>query len=61
MWTWECYEHEQLNYMHMSVPEDSYQYYNALMSSVVSYEWLTYIAIQSAICRSHLKVSINTK
>ena len=26
MWTWECYEHEQLDNMHMSVPEHSYQY-----------------------------------
>ena len=48
-------EHEQLSNTHMRVPEHSYQYDNAFMSSVVTYD------IQSAVSVSHLKVSIKTK
>ena len=36
--TWECYEHEQLDNTHISVPEHSYQYDDTFMGSIVPYE-----------------------
>ena len=58
---WEHYEHEQLDNMHISVPEHRYQYDDTFMSSVLSYEQLSCIVIKSAVSISHLKVLINTK
>ena len=49
--TGNLYEHNQLNYVHMSVPKHSYQNDNAFMSLVVLYKWLTCIVIQSAVSK----------
>ena len=39
----------------INVPEHSYQYDNAFMSSVVSHKQLSHIIIKSAVSISHLK------